>query len=352
MFRILESIELQGWREQPIDMPLVEQRDCPCCGTELRTAAAIVGDDRTVRVGCCPSCGYIGYQDRPTAEWFQSFYSSDWDSGRDIDKIIESVRTKKEFNTHPLNDTVQGIPFNPEAKIFEMGTGYGSGLAGMRNLGYKHLSGVESCQHRARVSREGFGLDVRHESVEQHEGGPYDIILSFHVLEHCYDPSAIIAKLASMQRVGGHVVIAVPNVTGEPTMGVLMFLPHLHSFSTDGLERLLMRHGYEVVEHKWTRDNQTIIARYTGVVKSREPGNFAAAGADKLRRGTSIGALQLPLFVWPMFGDEATLGTHEYWQQRDKADKPRCLLVEPIRERRTDAPTEIQWEGPLRLYVK
>src|SRR5688572_24786828 len=115
MFRILESIELQGWRELPIDMPLSAQRYCPCDGTELRTAAAIVGDvilpplrdsladttqsmesiiiERTraklhdnkaaVRVGCCPSCGYIGYQERPTESWFREFYTSDWDAGKD-----------------------------------------------------------------------------------------------------------------------------------------------------------------------------------------------------------------------------------------------------------------------------
>lgn len=368
MFRILESIEPQGWREQAIDMPLVEQRYCPCDGTQLRSVARIVagipeerfpksrGPYPLVRVGCCPSCGYMGYQDRPSAEWFQQFYASGWDQRQAeiVQNTIDEVRTQGvEGKQHPIAQLAERIPVNPDARVFEMGTGYGWALACMKQLGYRNLSGVESCPHRARVAREGFGFDVRHEAIEDHQGGPYDVILSHHVLEHCYDPAVIVRKLASLQPEGGYLVLALPNNAGEPTMGVLMFLPHLHSFTRKGLAWLLDEAGYTVLEDRSGDKDLCLIARKTETTerkchKVRHWQDCFWAGEHKLRKGLTAAQADAPYFYWEKMNDCC-------WRNND-VYKPcvptRCLRVEPIRERRTDAPIEIQWEGPLRLFVK
>lgn len=365
MFRILKSIELQGWREQVMDMSLVGWLKCPCDGTHLRTVAAVTGDDGiVVRIGCCHACGYFGYQDRPTAEWFESFYAQDWDQNKDVDGLIAKLRSGEiSEKTHHMTDVVKRIPFDASAKVFEMGTGYGWSLKCMQDLGYKNLSGIESCPHRARVAREGFGLDVRHESLETHAGGPYDVILSHHVLEHCYDPAAIVAKLASLQEPGGHLVIGVPNAEGEPTMGVIGFLPHLHSLTQSGLRILLERFGYEVVEQFANHESQAVIAKYTGKrLKVRETNDVLFAECrEKMRMGTGgieddfniLRTVKNPCAMWPMHKDVFSVCSEagvSQWLGDDQ--KRRCLRVEPIRERFTDAPVEIQWDGPLRLWVK
>ena len=375
MFRILESIELQGWREQAIDMPLERWRYCPCDGTELRTVAAVMGGERRevsyndfewdeewrgIRVGCCPACGYMGYIDRPSAEWFQQFYASEWDQypAEAVQNTINGIRAEGlKADTHPIAGLAGKIPFSPDARVFEMGTGYGWALACMKQYGYKNLSGVESCPHRARVAREGFGFDVRHEAIEDHQGGPYDVILSHHVLEHCYDPAAVARKLASLQPEGGYLVLAVPNNAGEPTMGVLMFLPHLHSFTKKGLAWLLDEAGYTVLEDCSDHEGQWLIARKTATTeqkfyKVRHWQDCFWAGEYKLRKGLTA-AMDASYFCWKKPKDhcwrlnEIVPGTGS-----EIGKDTRCLRVEPIRERRTDAPIEIQWEGPLRLFVK
>lgn len=376
MFRILEPIELQGWREQPIDMPLVERQYCPCDGMQLRTVAAVTGDvgpwPASVRVGCCPACGYTGYIDRPSAEWFQEFYASEWDPQqlKAVENTIANARAGEiSGEKHPIVQLAERIPVNPEARVFEMGTGYGWALKCMKQLGYKHLSGVESCQHRARIAREGFGFDVRHESLETHQGGPYDVILSHHVLEHCYDPTAIMRKLASLQPEGGYLILAVPNNAGEPTMGVLMFLPHLHSFTVKGLRWLLQDAGYTVLDDMGTSvSDQWVIARKTQDTSEqkfhpvRHWEDCFWAGEHKLRKAAAR-VLNPCLAWWCKHGDPVNYCLPEIWESDTyeplrgepnwrKDREPRVLRVEPIRERRTDAPIEIQWEWPLRLFVK
>src|SRR3990167_10063030 len=358
MIRILETIELQGWREQPIDMPASLQDFCPCDGTSLRMVAAVSSSESrwASRVGCCPRCGYVGYIDRPTAEWFQQFYASQWDqqSALNLDATIEHLRSKPpEFTPHPISTLAEQVPFNPDARIIDAGCGYGWPLECLRRKGYKHLSGVESCPHRAQVAREAWGFDVRAESIEQHHGGPYDVILSHHVLEHTFDPRAILHKLASLQPEGGYLVLSVPDTATEPTMGVLTFLPHLHSFSRQGLYWLLEDCGYTVILE--AKGDINVVARKTSDQSERKFStirhsvNCFWAAEHKLRKG--LGYPRAGMFAWAKKHDRGWY--FDILADRPDANhEPRILRVEPIRERRTDAPIEIQWEGPLRLFVK
>ena len=130
--------------------------------------------------------------------------------------------------------------------------------------GFRRRSGLKP-PHTARPRfRAGLGVCVLTGAFEsaatQRElvaRGPFSVILSNHVLEHTYHADEVIAAASRLQNEGDHLIIAVPNQEGEPPMGVLLFLPHLHSFTRASLERLGARYGYAVVDDRWVRPPST-----------------------------------------------------------------------------------------------
>ena len=258
MLHIESWLEPQGWRPIPMDMPLVRQEDCPCCEASLEPVVTMSGTvGPSIEVGACPRCGYVGYIDRPTEQWFADFYTSDWDAkGKPVFADIQPGQ-KIEGPMHPAVGMVARANVPKGATILEVGAGFGWAAACVqRHLGYEHVTAVEPCQHRAKVIKRVFCLPVVPEIQPAH------LIYSWHVLEHVYDPAAWVAKCAAVQQPGDTLCISVPNQVGEPTMGVLLFLPHLHSFTMMSLEVLLARRGYEVTDRVLsTCENLVVVAR-------------------------------------------------------------------------------------------
>ncbi|HEY6231977.1 MAG TPA: class I SAM-dependent methyltransferase [Pyrinomonadaceae bacterium] len=73
------------------------------------------------------------------------------------------------------------------------------------------LSAAE-CKIASSVMAQCWVDDVETSSLECIEGQAFDAIIFSHVLEHMKDPSLVIAKLLPYLRLGGKLIIAVPNV--------------------------------------------------------------------------------------------------------------------------------------------
>ena len=90
--------------------------------------------------------------------------------------------------------------------VFEVGCGYGSLLAVLRNQGFA-VRGVESGP-RAAAFCQSKGLDVRVGLMgDGSERGQHDVSVAAYVLEHVGDPAAFLRALAALARPGGAVVI-------------------------------------------------------------------------------------------------------------------------------------------------
>ncbi|MFT6396267.1 MAG: SAM-dependent methyltransferase [Bradymonadia bacterium] len=101
-----------------------------------------------------------------------------------------------------------------------------------------------------------------HEDVV-YEPGAFDLIASFHVLEHVLSPTAFLRKINTELAEGGHLFVEVPSIE-RPYGGNLdrfFWSAHLTSFSTNSLGAFLMKAGFDVVWQGFEGDFIQAIAR-------------------------------------------------------------------------------------------
>lgn len=345
MFKITSFGELSGWRPVEMDMEHSLQNKCPCCDIELMPTCALKepGNYRYWSVCSCRGCGYVGYGIRPTRQWFRDFYASEWDGqARDNQEYVRQlVREAAAKEVQPGVAIALACKPDKGSRILEFGCGYGVSLAQLHKGGYTEVIGVEPCQHRAGIARSEFGLGVADDIGNV--SGQFDVICSSHVLEHCYDPGEIIGHCARLQPSGGRLAINVPNAWQEPTMGQLLFLPHLHSFTMLSLSNLMARHGYELTSVQHEGGGLFVLGIKNGDGQMRQHSDDATVRiVNKFREALSVGGQQL---WWNSENDETAPEPKKDWK------RPRCINIEPC-GRVTGHPLEIQFEGPVQLCVK
>lgn len=376
-FMVTEPLELLNWQRITVEesMPPEVQPACPSCGqllTEFVRLAAADGH-RAIRVGACYHCAYLGYLDRPTREWISRYYDRVWSHG--AEKDTEALAAKKQ-KSNPARSAIERalamLP-DPRAAIVEIGSGYGTMLKFIRANGFLNLIGIESSRRRAEAATRATGFPILSGDFEapaiQSElarRAPIRLLLAFHVLEHTYHPGEVLAACARLQKSGDLLVLGVPNVWGEPAMNILLFLPHLHSFSASSLAQLINRSGYEVVDSSFSNQAEVILIakRTTMLVDSRTPArDYGSDLTIKFRREL---CLDQPLdagrtyrYFWSK--DTATVfglkPYHWYWRIQDRlAGRSGCrsLLVEPLADDVSiaDLPFRVQFARNLFLCIK
>src|SRR4029077_14671765 len=80
----------------------------------------------------------------------------------------------------------------------------------------------------------------------------FDFVVAFDVLEHLPRIREDVALIRTVLRNGGHFFVSVPNIESfvAKTMGKhwsMLLLEHLWYFSPKTLERMMARHGFELL---------------------------------------------------------------------------------------------------------
>lgn len=96
-------------------------------------------------------------------------------------------------------------------RMLEIGCGRGELLVGAANRGWS-VYGVEMTEDFAAAARAN-GVEIERSSVEECRSldKAYDVVLLAAILEHLYDPTAILRRVREALRPGGLVFIDVPN---------------------------------------------------------------------------------------------------------------------------------------------
>lgn len=108
------------------------------------------------------------------------------------------------------------LPPARDARIIDVGCGYGRYLLALRHLGYTNVSGIDLSEEQVRYARDVLGLDrVTHGNALEHFSGGevYDAILLFDILEHLDVADTIALKQRAWDSLapGGVLLIQVPN---------------------------------------------------------------------------------------------------------------------------------------------
>lgn len=267
---IKKTLNLAGWKVMNIeDSSNFKKVDtCVCCLHTLSTLATLQNNDSKnhIRVGCCPNCGFVTLMDKPSHQWIIDFYTNTWSKEEGQRKF-----TNTESTSSRLLPLLHTLGITKEQNILEIGTGRGGTMTVLKKNGFMNLFGIENSVHRAKEVGEGLNIPIYTGGFEEisvqnslSKHAPFKVIYTSHVIEHVYDPGEIVGLCSKIQNTGDYLIIAVPNFVGEPSLSVLMFLPHLHSFTKQALSALMISKGYEIVDDTHTTDSEVcIIAKKT-----------------------------------------------------------------------------------------
>jgi len=140
----------------------------------------------------------------------------------------------------------------PAGKLLEIGCARGDFLSVARE--WFDASGVEPNPELANSS--SLMAPVYRDIIERTPWTGFDVIASFHVIEHVDSPSSFIGAAAERLKRGGLLVIETPNIDSLP-FSILrsrwrQFIPeHYFFFDPKTISRLLAKHGL-VIDHLTT----------------------------------------------------------------------------------------------------
>jgi len=263
----------------------MESVDCNLCGS-ADVVPVIVGRDRlfhpkkTFHVVRCASCALAYLNPRPDGEELSQYYPLEYQTGlRDYP-----------FRQDRIMKVGLGIwlrrrtpPFVPGGRLLDIGCSGGGYLLEMRKVGW-NVYGVEMDPDVSRL--EQLGLDVRAGTAEaamaEFPDGHFDVVTSWHVLEHLFDPSRVLAEAYRVLKPGGRLMLEVPNFNCLSRLMLRTFwfpleLPrHLYHFAPGTLEALLRKAGFEEITIRGvpsalslTLSMQLIWNRWTGNAKGQ-----------------------------------------------------------------------------------
>ena len=223
---------------------------CPVCNSR---ESNLVGEKYNFKLVSCSSCSFTFINPRPSPDSMEFYYANSKASAFFQTNIIgptEHVRIEKivKPRLNYLNDT-----FPNKGKWLDIGCSTATLLS----------EGIKS-------GWDGVGLDFEQTAIDQatKKGVPmlikpievikpkneYDLITMFEVLEHLSNPKENLEACYNANKIGGSIVITVPNIDGFEfeTLGMVHtnICPpsHLNHFSPSTLPKLLSDIGYAITE--------------------------------------------------------------------------------------------------------
>jgi SAM-dependent methyltransferase len=271
---------------------------CGASGSVLypRVTDRLFGNEGEFGEVACPTCGLVWLSPRPLPEDMGRYYEQYYTHHLATDDVPAGVPTRclgglrdairgmilcgyyGYTHCHPYhrwcslgkalgrlawlrlratNELKELLPFyRKDGVLLDIGCGRGDFLLAMRTLGWKVL-GVEIDPVSSALAH-ARGLTVQNVSFEAADipAESVDHITMNHVIEHFFDPVAVVKKCYRVLRVGGTMAVYAPNAR---SLGHRMFKEywlaldpprHLNVFSCRNVRALLANGGFESIRTK------------------------------------------------------------------------------------------------------
>ena len=129
-------------------------------------------------------------------------------------------------------------------RILEIGCAEGELGRRIKAIANVEYTGIELSED-ALVARQWLDHVSRHTAAAL-ENGPYDLILSFHVLEHIPDIRPELGHWLRLLNPSGKLVVEVPNEAGHPLLSWDANVEHIHQFTATSLSASLHQAGFSI----------------------------------------------------------------------------------------------------------
>jgi 2-polyprenyl-3-methyl-5-hydroxy-6-metoxy-1,4-benzoquinol methylase len=272
---------------------------CAICGG--RETRAVV-DKMGYRIGQCVTCGLVYADPRAPHDKILARYSRDyfWQEYLPSLGVIDGRYdlAQVDLRHKAVLDLIAARARG--RRLLEVGCGAGFFLKAAERAGWQ-VEGIELSEEAARFAVERLQLPIRRERAETApiRPGSFDAAAMFDVIEHLFDPAAVLAAIARALTPGGTLAISTPNfdslsrVALGPDWAVLSPLEHVYYFTEASLTRMLAAAGFPTVEfvrqHVMWGPQETLNFRYT-----HEPRGWRARATEVVVRA---GAMRLARLV-------------------------------------------------------
>jgi SAM-dependent methyltransferase len=208
----------------------------------------------------CPACRTLYMSPRPTPEVMAGYYGNSENYRFWAEHIFPASEANRREKIHrPMLDYLvracerYGVA---RGELVEVGPGFGTFVALATESGqFRGVHAVERTPEMAKACRDR-GVHVIEKAIEDLRPGDLpaaDVLASFEVIEHLFDPAAFLRGAAGLLRAGGLLLLTCPNGEGFDTavLGAQsgqVDSEHVNLFNPDSLAGLLRRSGFEVLE--------------------------------------------------------------------------------------------------------
>ncbi len=226
-----------------------------CFLTESHNSIVVSNRDRRgkpLRTVICHESGLVYTDPRPSSDEIIQFYERDY---RQQYKRVSVPRPKHVlrggiYAKRRIDTLANLIP--PKAKILDIGSGGGEFVFLAKQAGYQS-QGIEPDPNFVQFSIDRYEIPVKCGFYQDADYGDsaFDLITLFHVLEHFEQPLDALKKMAGWLRVGGRLMVEVPDVE---YCGIApqhrWHWGHLYSFSVQTLAATGLKAGLDLVYSK------------------------------------------------------------------------------------------------------
>jgi 2-polyprenyl-3-methyl-5-hydroxy-6-metoxy-1,4-benzoquinol methylase len=301
-----------------------------CGGTHVTVLSRRSRSGQPLRSVACEGCGLVWSDPRPHEA--RQFYENDY-----------RLAYKQTFEPRPKHVLRAGeVALSRLAKIrpwldgrlriLDVGSGGGEFAYLLKTLGHA-VQGVEPNKGYAGYAEAQYGLAITRGfigDVPLPEGG-FDLITSWHVLEHTEDPGAVLRQLRNALRPGGTLVVEVPNVEATCQSPRSSFHEaHLYTFNTATLQHLAAKSGLRAQHCQLSDDGGNLTAVFTAMPQPvplaslQLPGNHARVST--IVRGHTPLSHALSAHPWRRAAGRFARAVQEQFTLRRERATGRALL--------------------------
>jgi 2-polyprenyl-3-methyl-5-hydroxy-6-metoxy-1,4-benzoquinol methylase len=246
-------------------------------GTCLVCDGALAPHERLKGLLRCQICGFVTADLTISSGELQAIYGRDYFHGREYaDYVLEGPSLKLNFRQR-MQTLKRYVPEHCSKTLFEIGCAYGFFLELARNE-FMRVCGVDISDDAVRYAKELLGVNaVKADFVSAEIGEGFDVYCLWDTIEHLIEPNRVIAKISKVMNPQGIVAITTGDI-GSPLARIQgrswrMIHPptHLHYFSRATLERLLVRHGFEVLTVEYPSTTRTLRMILSGLLVLGRP---------------------------------------------------------------------------------
>lgn len=226
---------------------------CVLCGSgNIKLIHEGVRDNPAIDVLRCSDCGLVFLSDM--SQITDNFYQ---DGGMHTEQESEAAFAQWRENT--FADDFRRVSMisadgGVRRSILDFGCGNGGFLNILKGEGYNDLSGIE-LEKFAREKINAEGIDCR-EDIDQFAQRNFDVITSFHVIEHLKEPAKWLSKIRGHMKDDSLLYIETPNADDalinmyhcKTFADFTYWSCHVFLYTARTLQKLLGNNGFEVVK--------------------------------------------------------------------------------------------------------